>query len=683
MHTDPRSDLYSFGATLYRLLSGHVPVDVTARLATPGLLPPLRAVNAGVSAQMEWVVVRALEVRAEDRFASAVEMKQAMLGAPLVSATYPAAMPIPATSPYVVAPFAQPHTAAPVLGTPPLVAPQRRGGALAMVLIAIVMVAAVVMAVGLGQPELTRSFFAAAATPTVGVTAMATAHATSTLIPRTTATLAAGAIQWRGNDNAEMVYVPAGEFLMGSRDSDLQAAADEKPQHTIYLDAFWIDKYEVTNALYKRCVDAGKCLAPPDRASSTRNSYYGNSAYDNHSVIYVSWDDANAYCRWADKRLPIEAEWEKAARGTEARIWPWGNTFDASRLNSREGARGDTIAVGGYPNGASPYGALDMAGNVFEWVADWYDPIYYKSAPSRNPSGPSSGGAKVLRGGSWNDIQDYARAANRGYMPVSRDNYIGFRCAQTADVASAVGSPTAMPTVIPSTATPKPAEMAFVPAGDFVMGTNDGLSAEKPMHTVFLEAFWIDKFEVTNAQYKQCANAGKCEPPRQTSTTRSAYYGNPQYDNFPVIYVSWNGARIYCEWAGKRLPTEAEWERAARGQDGRLFPWGSAWDGTKANSWDSTPRVGDTTAVGSYLSGVSPSGTFDMAGNVSEWVADWYNATYYANSPRHNPKGPDSGNMRVTRGGSWSDVQYGVRVTTRRSVSSSGGQEGIGFRCAL
>jgi formylglycine-generating enzyme required for sulfatase activity/tetratricopeptide (TPR) repeat protein len=239
--------------------------------------------------------------------------------------------------------------------------------------------------------------------------------------------------QRRGNDNAWMVYVPNGEFPMGASSSDSQASDNEKPQHTVYLDSFWIDKYEVINALYKRCVDAGKCSAPSDRSSYTRSSYYGNSWFDNYPVIYVSWNDASTYCAWAGKRLPTEAEWEKAARGTDGRVYPWGNTFEGAKVNSSDSnpRPGDTIEVGKYPNGASPYGALDMAGNVWEWVADWYGDNYYSISPRNNPKGPSSGPSRVLRGGSGYVNQSYVRASFRGInTPDYRYYSTGFRCAQ-------------------------------------------------------------------------------------------------------------------------------------------------------------------------------------------------------------------------------------------------------------
>lgn len=226
-----------------------------------------------------------------------------------------------------------------------------------------------------------------------------------------------------------MVYVPSGTFTMGSETGD----ANERPVHNVWLNGFWIDRYEVTNAQYRKCEAAGICKRPAYIESNKRSNYYISSEYDNYPVIFVSSDDAATYCQWVGKRLPTEAEWEKAASwdwrtGTKL-IWPWGNTFDDSKV--RNGSRDDTSRVGKYPQGASPYGAMDMAGNVLEWTADYYAADYYATSPSSNPKGPATGYGRVVRGGTWWDTETDLRTTRRRYKPANaREAYLGFRCAR-------------------------------------------------------------------------------------------------------------------------------------------------------------------------------------------------------------------------------------------------------------
>lgn len=215
-----------------------------------------------------------------------------------------------------------------------------------------------------------------------------------------------------------MVFVPPGDFLMGNT--------------TVFLDAFWIDKTEVTNAMYARCVQAGDCNPPRSNSSHTQENYYGNPAFGDYPVIYVSWVDAQNYCSWAGRRLPTEAEWEKAARGTDGRPFPWGDADPSGVVDLLNFYGQDTTQVGIFPNGASPYGALDMAGNVSEWVADWYSLDYYNSPPPSNPGGPDTGEYRVWRGGSWaNTSTDRVRTYSRtGNLPTDSSGGIGFRCAR-------------------------------------------------------------------------------------------------------------------------------------------------------------------------------------------------------------------------------------------------------------
>lgn len=230
-------------------------------------------------------------------------------------------------------------------------------------------------------------------------------------------------------DGMTLVCVPAGEFLMGAPAEDELAGADERPRHTVFLDAYWVDQTEVTNAMYALCVAAGDCPPPAADSSATRADYYTNPAYANYPVLMVSWFQANAYCQWAGRRLLTEAEWEKAAHGEESRLYPWGDQPADCTLANIQGCVGDTQAVGLLPQGASPYGALDMAGNVWEWVADYYGEDYYGASPADNPTGPEKGSARALRGGSWDLEARHARADQRLFFnPAMTGIVFGFRC---------------------------------------------------------------------------------------------------------------------------------------------------------------------------------------------------------------------------------------------------------------
>jgi formylglycine-generating enzyme required for sulfatase activity len=273
----------------------------------------------------------------------------------------------------------------------------------------------------------------------------------------------ARAAEITGNDGAPMVLIEAGPFLRGSPES--QGDADEHPQRPIMLSAFYIDRYEVTNRRYQAFLKATGHRVPEHCCNPSYNLWQGRSIAErllDHPVVNVDWHDATAYCAWAGKRLPTEAEWEKAARGTDGWEYPWGNEHDRMRANGIsywagtdfgtpeeakawwEGEHGQTVlAIKGtqgiltlpvteLERGATPTGLMHMAGNVWEWTADWYDPTYYEKAEARDPKGPEGGEFKVHRGGSWLNHRGLLRSAARdGSRPSMRNHGIGFRCAKT------------------------------------------------------------------------------------------------------------------------------------------------------------------------------------------------------------------------------------------------------------
>jgi formylglycine-generating enzyme required for sulfatase activity len=235
---------------------------------------------------------------------------------------------------------------------------------------------------------------------------------------------------------------------MGSDASGVQG-----PIHQVTLSPYFIDRTEVTNAQYAECVAAGVCLPPPSSAAYDGSAYYGEAAYADYPVIYVGWEAANAYCRWRGARLPTEAEWEMAAcwnptTGVKT-VYPWGDEWDAARLNlcdsscllsqfadpDHSDGWPQMAPVGSFPQGASPLGALDMAGNVAEWVTDWFNPAYYAVSPSENPTGPAEGTLRVVRGGAWgiNDTRLFTCTARSRFAPTSISAGLGFRCAQSAE----------------------------------------------------------------------------------------------------------------------------------------------------------------------------------------------------------------------------------------------------------
>ncbi|TES90844.1 MAG: hypothetical protein E3J88_03520 [Anaerolineales bacterium] len=308
----------------------------------------------------------------------------------------------------------------------------------------------------------------------------------------------------------------------------------------------------------------------------------------------------------------------------------------------------------------------------------------------------------------------------------SSDSTIQTAIAQTLTAQPTVTStpiptitPTNTPTITPSptfTITPTPTlgigtivvsevdamVLVYVPAGEFQMGSNISYDTE-PVHPVYLDAFWIDQTEVTNQQYAEFLNDLGNQTEGGSSwldagskyvrihQTEGEWTADSEYSDHPVVEVSWYGASAYCDWAGRKLPTEAMWEKAARGADGRTYPWGEGIDCSLAQYGDCG---GGTVPVGSYPDGASPYGALDITGNVQEWVADLYDINYYSNSPFENPQGPSIGyyvvplkpplkHYRVLRDGAYNSVGWGLQAAARGGAPPEGSYPGVGFRCVL
>ena len=472
-----QSDIYSLGVVFYEMVTGRRPYTADTPAAiflkqSNDPLPRPRSFVDGLPEEVEKVLYKALAKKPEERYASMGEFASALEGlAGLVKSDQPSQQEVfkkgEIGSVIPASPQPIPGRSTPTgSGILPVSLPLKTSSAKpsingwiwvaigTIVAVGLVALVGIFALIGWGvskypaNPAATQNLKGLAvlpstvtpappiavvlstSTPSIEFTKTETPAATATSVQTPTPSLGIGSRQISSYDGMVMVYVPAGEFLMGSdKTKDSQAEADELPQHTVYLDAYWIDQTNVTNAMYAECVTAKKCTLN-SQGSFTRTDYFSNKNYADYPAINISWFDAHNYCEWAGRRLPGEAEWEKAARGTNGNIYPWGNSIDCTKANYPGCSKGDTVAENFYPAGASPYGALDMGGNVWEWVEDWYSDTYYQKSPSKNPTGPSTGTSRVLRAGSWYGNVWYVRTANR-FSDLPNDIYysFGFRCA--------------------------------------------------------------------------------------------------------------------------------------------------------------------------------------------------------------------------------------------------------------
>ncbi len=645
---------------------------------------------------------------------------------------------------------------------------------------------------------------------------------------------------WRSPaDDADLVFHPAVAYRMGCSPGDRECREDERYFRWVELAPLWVDRTEVTNRSYRRCVASGWCDPPLDPAP------FDDRRRDDHPVVGLTWHQAEAYARWAGRRLPTEAEWERVARGRELdRRFPWGDErLEAAANVQPEAGRasGGTTAVGAFE--ATGWGIHDIAGNVFEWCRDRYQ-SGLKQVP--DDGGPVvDGWGRVLRGGSWRRTLVLSRVSARdwrdegyraddlglravvdppGRIPTSDlvelatrlfpggsgspralegsalttadrrylerraltwlvlENRIGEALAQAGvllarssrdpvvavfldrferdllveieigDVRQAAAwverfrrsaeefpdigrrfrskrteilealraraeeamrsrrrgqaqvalraaldvdpddpvLPRLLAATVPSAGDVRrwdgdDRDMVWIPAGTFRMGASVGDTSaqndEHPARSVRVEGFWLDRREVTNADYRRCVEAGACSPPRQP-----VMYDDPNLRALPVMWVDWHQAREYARWAGKRLPTEAEWEHAARGDQQTRYPWGTVWREGAANGLGTAgdDRFGGAAPVGSF----APDrwGLYDMLGNAAEWVEDLYHRDY-RDAPRdarawNQLTGGPVEHRRVIRGGSYDDPPNRMRVSSRASRPPLDAYRTTGFRCA-
>ena len=453
--------------------------------------------------------------------------------------------------------------------------------------------------------------------------------------------------------------IPAGAFTMGSDPAAAFAPdADEAPRHRVACAAFRIGRTPVTNGEYADFIAASG--HPPPSHWPGGGVPAGR---ERHPVTYVSWHDAVAYCRFVGGFLPSEAQWERAARGGDERTWPWGDeppTAERATFGTT-----DTAPVGSHPGGVGPFGALDLAGNAWEWTTSALRPYPYDPADGRDD--PSRSDSRVVRGGAFIHGPGEIRCSYRHELASGAvDHYVGLRLA--------AGSADTLALAV---------ETVDVAAGDVVLGNDPRPSAgpalpdEVPQHTVSLASVLVGATPVTNAEYSSfVGETGHSPPPHWPDGEVPEALAE-----HPVTYVDWFDARAYSSWAGARLPTEAEWEKAARGTDGRLYPWGD--DGARAAvaNFGGGPKHGCTTAVREHPTGASPYGLLDVAGNVWEWVSSAYAPyPYDAGDGREDP---ESGLPRALRGGSYASPGLRhVRCASRSRSAPGRRSPHIGFRAA-
>jgi formylglycine-generating enzyme required for sulfatase activity len=435
----PASDIYSLGATLYVLLCGKIPSNALSRESGLETMPAAREVNPDVEPYLSLAASRAMSLRPDARYETANEFSKALN------------RPSGFREPLMDQPRRTPDNI--TIASPPRLPQSRRRqmerrtifGLLGLLLV-IILAGVGFGILNLGGPGNVPDAAATATLQSAVVAALTEIAPTATPIPIPTDPPTPTPEPIITDTGSRMLYIPAGIFSMGSDEVD---ELDQKPAHLVRLDAFFIDETEVTNGAYAQCVEAGVC-DPPDSPNATYHTvYYGDPAFDDYPVIFVSWYDADIFCEWRGGRLPSEAEWEKAAGFDPVEslktIYPWGDAFDGTRLNfcdqncprdfrdaTVDDGHQDTAPVGSYSDGRSHLGVFDTAGNVMEWVGDWYNRRAYEESVDTNPLGPLEGEFKVIRGGSWlSASEDVTVTIRDSFDPLVTRANLGFRCAMT------------------------------------------------------------------------------------------------------------------------------------------------------------------------------------------------------------------------------------------------------------
>ena len=479
----------------------------------------------------------------------------------------------------------------------------------------------------------------------------------------------------------DWVEIPAGEFLMGSNPiAPITSYPDESPEHQIDLEEFFISAKPITNAQYERFVASTGYKKP--------GHWIGGvvpQKKKEHPVTYIDWNDANAFANWCGASLPSEAQWEKSARGSDGRLFPWGDEEPTNEDANFGNSIGDTTEVGTHKSGASIFGVLDLAGNVWEWTSSIHREYPYNSNDGREDV--NLWGARVVRGGNYLSAAKNIRCADRhSIYPTARDIYIGFRV--VTKNLSVIKKDCGIDF-----------EWQKIPAGKFLMGSGHtqtdkelpdpeyfGVSKhganrpadfdnELPQHKLILEKYRISKTPVTNAQYEIFTKATSYPVPGHWPEG----VVTPEIANHPVVYVDWADVQAFCTWAGVGLPNEPQWERAARGIDGRIWPWGNTPPTKELANFGQSDKTGRTKEVGSYPNGASPEGLLDVAGNVWEMVGSAYRPyPYEASDGREILDLPEE---YVLRGGSFYSPHGRYLRTTARSMNYQfRRRDHIGFR---